>query len=449
MTQFIKAPFNFVPVSEKVFFPDWADLISQDIPFEDGESGEIEFDLTAITPLFIRNGHTRADAEAKNSIYTSFSRDTNGNPFIPATSIKGMIRNVLEIISFGKMNKVSNDRYSIRDLQLKKYLGFFQNSDIHCGWMTKKGNNTIEITNNGIPRRVSHRDLDKKWGTDFAVRFKDSKLLKTDENRTALYKINLAKDKEIKGSFIELPLNPDNTVDKRIKVKFEEDGAFKGTIVLTGQPSARKDKGDVDFRGKETYKGEGKCFEFVFSNSILGDPFILDINEELGLYKDFCFVHKDSADWKYWKKKMDEGKSVPIFFSFKNDELQHFGLSYLYKLPFKKRIKDFIPHDHSMLVDDLSDCMFGKTAKEGSSKGRVQFLNMTLKSGEVSDDIQKPYMGSPKPTYYPIYLVQNGQDGFPYGEFTTMLSDSPKLKGWKRYPVHNDIAPFKIPEGMK
>jgi len=449
MTQYIKAPFNFVPVSKKVFFPDWVNQISHDIPFSDGESGEIEIDLTAITPLFIRNGHTRADADEKNSTYTSFSKDVNGNPFIPATSIKGMIRNVLEIISFGKMDKISNDRYSIRDLQLKKYLNFFQNSDIHCGWMTKKDNNTIEITNNGIPRRISHRDLDKKWGTDFAVRFKNSKLLKTDENRTALYKINLAQDKEIKDSFIELPLNPDNPKDTRIKVKFDQDGSFKGTIVLTGQPSARKDIDDIDSHGNKVLKGEGKCFEFVFSDSTEGESFTLDIDQETGLYKDFCFVYKDSNDWKYWRKKMDEGEQVPIFFSLKSNELQHFGLSYLYKLPFKKKIKEFLPPDHTISDDDLSDCIFGKSERKEAIKGRVQFMNMTLESGDISDEIRKPYMGSPKPTYYPIYIVQNGINGFPNGEFTTMLSDSPQLKGWKRYPVHDDIAPFKIPEGMK
>lgn len=445
----IKAPFNFVPVSDIVFTPDWADKISHDIPFSDGENGEIEITLSAITPLFIRNGHSRLDADKQNETYTSFSKDPNGNSFIPATSIKGMIRNVLEIISFGKMDKISNDRYSIRDLQLKRYLNFFQNSDIHCGWMTKKDNNTIEITNNGIPRRISHKDLDKYWDTNFADRFKDSTLLKADENRTALYKINLAREKELNGSFIELPLNPNNPVDKRIKVKFEEDGSFKGTIVLTGQPSARKDIGDIDSRGRTILKGEGKCFEFVFSKSTEGEPFLLDIDDETGLYNDFCFVYKDSVDWDYWRKKMDEGNPVPIFFSLKNDKLQHFGLSYLYKLPFKNRIKEFLPFEHKKLDDDLCECIFGKTGSKKSIKGRVQFMNMTLESGDVSDEIRKPYMGSPKPTYYPIYLVQNGINGFPNGEFCTMLSDSPKLKGWKRYPVHDDIAPFIIPEGMK
>ena len=120
MTQYMKAPFNFVPLNNKVFFPDWASQISHDIPFEDGESGTIELELTAMTPIFVRNGHTQKDADEKNENYTSFSKDTDGRYFIPATSIKGMIRNVLEIMSFGKMRfKGKYPQKEIKDIDLK------------------------------------------------------------------------------------------------------------------------------------------------------------------------------------------------------------------------------------------------------------------------------------------------------------------------------------------
>ena len=51
----ISAPFNFVPLSEKVFFPHWTEQVSHDIPFEDGMSGELKVTITAECPLFIRN----------------------------------------------------------------------------------------------------------------------------------------------------------------------------------------------------------------------------------------------------------------------------------------------------------------------------------------------------------------------------------------------------------
>ena len=71
MTHYIKAPFNFVPLNEKVFFPDWADQISHDIPFSDGESGEIELELEAQTPIFVRNGHTKSKPTQNIKITTT------------------------------------------------------------------------------------------------------------------------------------------------------------------------------------------------------------------------------------------------------------------------------------------------------------------------------------------------------------------------------------------
>jgi len=42
----ITAPFNFVPLNKKVFFPDWAEKVSHDIPFSDGESGVIDITIS-------------------------------------------------------------------------------------------------------------------------------------------------------------------------------------------------------------------------------------------------------------------------------------------------------------------------------------------------------------------------------------------------------------------
>jgi len=43
----VKSVYNFVPAptEKEVFKPDWAEQVSHDIPFSDGESGEIEFTI--------------------------------------------------------------------------------------------------------------------------------------------------------------------------------------------------------------------------------------------------------------------------------------------------------------------------------------------------------------------------------------------------------------------
>ena len=109
----ITAPYNFVPLNKEIFYPSWSNNgkeISHDIPFEDGESGEIDITITAKTPIFIRNHYQEGDEFYKNNdmkISKEFCHiktlDGAKQFYIPGSSLKGTIRNVLEIMSFGKI----------------------------------------------------------------------------------------------------------------------------------------------------------------------------------------------------------------------------------------------------------------------------------------------------------------------------------------------------------
>lgn len=459
----IKAPFNFVPLSEKVFFPSWASKISHDVPFEDGISGTIDLTITAQTPIFVRNGHTQKDSEDKNEAYKSFS-NIDGNYFIPASSIKGAIRNVLEIISFGKMQQINNNRYSIRDLKLTKdYLSTFQNNEVHCGWMSIKDSAHVQITDNGVPLRISLGDIDEKFGTQLDALAHNGEKLKNDENRSALYKINALKGKNLHCTVCEVKKEKDNPVDKR-KFSFFCDSnyseAVSGTLVVTGQCGVRKDK-------TKERKAEGKYFEFIFPDKEVAKPIELDIFEENGMYEDFCFVYKDSDVWKYWQKEMYKDKPVPVFFIKKGEELLHLGLSYLYKLPYPKRTQEYLPEEHRSKKADLAECIFGSVRNDFKLKGRVSFSHaICIDEGDYVDS-KDPYMSSPKSNYYPIYLEQkkaegNGfvkferdiVDGKPKGSekpvYTTMMDKTALLRGYKRYPVQKcEQEEFFIPQGQE
>ncbi|MDE6803730.1 MAG: TIGR03986 family CRISPR-associated RAMP protein, partial [Muribaculaceae bacterium] len=111
----IKAPYNFVPLSDKVVFPEWAGRISHDVPFSDGLSGSITVRLTARTPIFVRNGHSRDEAENNAPAYRSFSVLPDGSYFLPGTTVKGAVRSVLEIMSFGKIRLDKSARFAQRE----------------------------------------------------------------------------------------------------------------------------------------------------------------------------------------------------------------------------------------------------------------------------------------------------------------------------------------------
>jgi len=109
---------NFIKKSEKVYILSKEDsLISHDIPFEDNYSDSIKIKIEAKSPIFIRNHYQEGDDNyevEKDGEKIKISKEFchyNKIPYIPASSIKGMIRNSVEIISYGRLKGKTLDEY--------------------------------------------------------------------------------------------------------------------------------------------------------------------------------------------------------------------------------------------------------------------------------------------------------------------------------------------------
>ncbi|HIP54430.1 MAG TPA: TIGR03986 family CRISPR-associated RAMP protein, partial [Sulfurimonas autotrophica] len=403
----ITAPFNFVPLSEKVFYPDWAEDVSHDIPFEDGESGVIDITITAKSPIFIRDGQNDEEFCQHNGTY-----------YIPGSSVKGMVRNVLEIMSFSKMSQVDDDTYAVRDLSSAKNFYMTQmQKDVYCGWLSQDKDGYF-IEDCGIAERIRHEEIDKATGIEFAKNFKKEGFKKTSE-----YKYDILRQTHQKIQVSKSYKSTTNAkYDRRLFCKYEKNGR-NGVLVVTGQPTPRKDTG----------KGDGKGFEFVF----------FDKKEEIRVsketYENFLFAYfdqrttepKESPDWKFWKKKLAEGKKVPVFFQKNGKEVAHFGLSYLYKLPYTHSVKDGIFLEHKKDKRDLAETMFGYIGKDESLKGRIHFSHFKAIKNEKALEKRTEILGTPRASYYPIYVKQ--QEG---KLFTTFMDSGFSISGWKRYPIH-------------
>jgi CRISPR/Cas system CSM-associated protein Csm3 (group 7 of RAMP superfamily) len=114
---------NFINYSEKVFILSDNDAnISHDIPFKNHYSGVIKIYISAKNDIFIRKHYEEGDSfyihpndDKKIHISHEFCYIKNENNqkkyYIPATSIKGVIRNTLEILSYGKLKGKTDDEY--------------------------------------------------------------------------------------------------------------------------------------------------------------------------------------------------------------------------------------------------------------------------------------------------------------------------------------------------
>lgn len=437
----IKAPYNFVPVSEQVFFPDWDRQVSHDIPFSDGASGMLELTIKAESPIYIRNGHIQKNQgtpETNEFCHANFGGKKQY--YIPGTSLKGMTRNVLEILSFSKLSRVNDTKYALRDLKRPDVYTLMKpavSKKIRGGWLMHT-NGTFTIEDAGLPALLNQKKIDDHLGTTFASTFKaggsackkgSDQLL--EEAKFAQYKYeNMAKGLDLRALFkIESNKNEKTIVD------FDSAGS-EGHIVFTGQASVRKEGG--------AGKPSGKVHEFVFFKQ--DNPRVLNVSEEMwqeirGHYFD-ADANKRSKDFAYWKQKLLRGSKVPVFYRVEETgenkgRIKDFGFSFLYKMPYEKSVKEALNNAHNSDKADMAELIFGYTREKENLRGRVQFGH-----AKACMDTAKPLsmvqtvLGSPKASYYPSYIRQQGPHGETPG-YKTFNSKDARIKGWKRYPNHD------------
>lgn len=439
----IKAPYNFIPLSEQVVFPDWADRISHDVPFSDGISGTIDVSLTAETPIFVRNGHTRSDQENQSGEYASFSH-IGGRYFLPGSSVKGAIRNVLEILSFGKMDVDPNARFAQREWDNEKLYPLKKEVlKLRCGWLREKPEGGYEIVDCGRPYRIGQKEIDAYLGSNiFEKEFskksnqedhrdlnKERKIGNEEINpKTAYYKYRLVENLCDITDLENLRFSLTGSNDVRVGV--DPDGDIEGTIVLTGQPDLW-----MYPRPKTLSNNAGKYYEFVFrlpaSNS---EKYSLSEEE----FEQYRFMYSDSVDWKYLNDTLFPRIGIPVFFrrDEKTRKIRDWGLALLYKLPYERTPRQTLPEAHKEEKHDMTECIFGFTGKRESLKGRIQFSPFFSDNAEPDTRQHRLVLSGPKASYYPIYIDQKGREkgkGAMIGPNQYRTYNDGGLSGWKRY----------------
>lgn len=433
----VKAPYNFVPLNEDVFFPEWADYISHDVPFKEGKSGKIELTITAESPIFIR-GREEAypnGGEWKQYRFPKFDKKN----YIPGSSIRGMLAHQLEIISFGKLQHFNDDQHSYRDWENEKLYNKSQFSNNKCGWLYKNSSGCFCIQGDQKIIRINHKEIDKASGTDFHDFFTGNEINsvkydeKSDEHKTAKFKY----ERHLSCSeSLVLKVSEANTEDRRTIYKANQEGEEK-TLVLTGQSSKRN-----------SFSEKGKHLEFLFPmfNANLSENFKLenDKGEPLSVYEDFLRTYDGAVDWKFWKEKLKNNEPVPVFYEERGNGVKSIGLSMLYKLSYKKSVGQLIEEQSPKHVDnckwDLAECIFGSVSGKTSLKGRVEISHAFSSNGEETNSEEPTIitLGGPKSSYYPFYIEQKNIDANANckGSLKGSLDNKGKHSG--TYKTYND-----------
>lgn len=469
----IRAPYGFVPLSSKVVFPEWADRASQDWPLEGALRGHLDVEIEALSPIFVRGS-----IDEKR-----FFQAPDGTLGIPGSSWRGMLRNVVEIATFGKLNRFGRRRFGVRDLHNRDVYGQHM-ADIltapngkklpmplvNAGWLVPVEDHDPDDPNAVVARieachfaKIEYEELNtiareiEVSGFDPGIR------------QSAARKYQTWKRSDGRSGRLSFPFRIKSLRERGRDARLVSDygvvvgpGETKGTLVFTGQPSR------YDPRKLNKRKGAGnpKHHDFVFHGRA-GRSY--DVTQ--AQFQDFEFIHSDGGEqhkltgrfkpnqeWGFWQKvrwndtsRDVEKRRVPVFFLLdKHGKLRAFGLAMMFRLAYLHSVEDAVrrgQEDFDSATPDFAETLFGyvRDGKGGASsdalKGRVSFgfaqvVGRPKAMGEV-----RAVLGTPKASYYPNYLEQNpnlghgarpsrGAKGYRY---KTYMDPDAVVRGWKRY----------------
>lgn len=393
----IKSPYNFVPLNKQVYIPDWWDKVSHDIPFEDGIDGSIEVTWKNISPLFIR------DASVGKGEFSMHIADQNGTRryFIPGASLKGMLRSVISILSFGKMEQYENQYFGHRDFDTKlpegrKYAKNMEN--IKFGWLEKQPDETFVL----YPCKGEYK------------------------------KIGISKVKnKFRGSY--LPSNNVWKTNYRLRVKNKLFPYFdnnKYRLFCTGKMNGKKHELLIP---ADTKKG-------------------IALNDKI--IESFLTVYAPTPGFENFVSYLDEGERIPVSFIAEKGttNIIAIGMGRMFRYPYKKDINTLVKKEQGNPLKeyDLCETMFGQIDNQdnqdnqNSLKGRVQIGNAMMQ-GTVSDkellSEVKGVLGEPKASFYPLYLKQEAN-----GIYRT-YEDAIGIAGRKHYRIHQGGTVVNLPQG--
>lgn len=412
------APYNFVPLPEKVVTVD--SVPSQDTYLKEDAgrdcfTGYVDCALTTESPLYTRCAMTpeffsrwgetpfhELPEEQKENRARFFSLGDAERPVIPGSSLRGMVRALVEIAGYGKINWVTDEalvfravgdttslgRYYrdrlLRDDGRKRYTPLMQ-----AGYLEKQGSTwfirpaqTIggttfaRILIDGIPQGL------QRWhGCKNAYRI--------------WVKLGSYDYQDVRGGFIRLKYTP--VLEARSS---PTQGFYEAALAYSGR---------MDMKRREAA---------IFAPDMSASVTPIEVDDDL------VRAYRDQISQEQAKLLGDNGvlnPHQPIFYLMEDGELVFFGHAMMFRLPYGKSPRDFVPGSlRDVTSIDLAEAVFG-FVPEGSHDqrkaraGRVFFSDAWPDPGQTdfwwSDTAITPHiLSGPKPTTFQHYLTQQQPD---------------------------------------
>ena len=442
----LKIPYDFVPLSKWVFPPEWADSVSQDIPMPDSYSGIIEYTLENKTHLCV------GSYKPENEKTVSFEQTPDGKHYvIPGTSIKGMLREVLSIASFGKFNQIFDKRHSFRDLSSSgnDYLAEYGKLKISPLWLKfdsklkqwrirecrcAKVQNSV-LNNFLHPAKKIINSIEVTSGHPNATAKDKYMVLPLSQSYFAELQ-NSSKDQCIVRSIYK-----NNNNNKELK---------NGYIVFTGHRVVSEPKKTEQFDYSYFFYDNAQFSPKILTKeemevvSRLLDPKAMEKSEQSELINDLL------------KNQVPE-YGIPLWGLFENKKLRYLGTSRMPRMTSNYSVHEIgkkVSHDSFTDKYDLPEILFG-TIRDNKPhfgiKSRVGFSDLYSVGILATEKVSNMLLAEPKSSFTNVYLTdfsnksvaKNSSKNSKVSDvsYHTALKSGKdvRLSGWKRYCIRDSF----------
>jgi CRISPR-associated protein (TIGR03986 family) len=432
------APYNFVPLPNSIFtVEDGIEVLGQQVkPWQAHDSfipgthsGWLNLTITTVTPLYIRAPVTLRkdrtwDTRDSRLRPSSYCRP-DGRLAIPGSSLRGMMRALVEILSFGKIQPVSRAKPFFRTVAPDR-IGELYRQRILAGEGPRGG-------------------LICKEGDDWAIEPCDVLRVPKVLLPKSTHNGNLPVwDHQHRKCWLQ---DNDGLVSMIVFEERSGTGWRRGILVLTGLvPNKRK--------------------EFVFVQRIGGtDKLLIPQNIWQRFHDDDQITQWQEQAFPWNKPKPQSrraaghlGVGEPVFFvadlsrksSNNPDGLVFLGRAGMFRLPYDVSPEDLVPAHLRTGSLDLAEAMFGRVGESTAIKGRVFFEDAVAVSEPstcLEPVIVPRILSSPKVTTFQHYLTQDGTK--PARELTTFIDgDHTAIRGhklfWSRWDKAQGLNAVKV-----
>lgn len=361
-TRKARAPYNFVPLNEKIIKSHSNPMeISFDRYHNDKFTGYIDLKIETKTPIYLRDTINKKEYdEGKESKDVSdfFSPGGDNILRIPGSSQRGLIRNITEIVSFGKFYNFEEKRLYMR--------GF------------------ADRTLGPVYRNYGLSSFSRRSGVSYNM---SCGLLKKEGLKYFIY--DCGKAKQLLKPEAKVRVGKLGKVYKNFE--FFEDKSNNSYIVITGDIGGKNNDWLVEFPKTGAKKIPLSSLDVAdYKNDVTKDP-QTDLLENL----------------------KSHSSGVPCFFTEWTDDDGNkrytFGHTGMFRVPYKKTIGQHIPEEFkSDKYFDISEAIFGN---EKSFAGRVFIEDAFCNQSGVSIGADHPQiLSTPKPTTFQHYLTQTSTE---------------------------------------